>query len=208
MTQPVKMIKATGRLRPVGLLLVLLTTMGCGLFGSAKPVQPGKPARPGTETRLRIGDQIQVRLETGGQVGDRTQSFDLIVDERGEIALPLIGQLSAAGKTTSELSESVQSRYVPRFYVRCSALVMTAQRFFYVGGEVRSPGRFPWTEDITLLKAINTAGGFTDYANRSKVEVIRESAKDAYDYEAMRRNPAKDVPIHPGESVWVARSIF
>lgn len=189
-------------------LTIILTTMGCGLFGAAKPAQPARPSNPNIETRLRVGDQIQVRLETGGQSTTGTQLYDLIIDGTGQISLPLIGSVAAAGKTTSELAESIQSRYVPRFYVRCSPLVVTAARFFYVGGEVRSPSRFQWTEDITLIKAINTAGGFTDYASRGKVEVIREAAKETYDYEDLRRNPAKDVPIHPGESIWVPRSVF
>lgn len=201
--------QAKRMLRPIGLFLLVLATAGCGLFGSPKPAVPVKPGGPGTETRLRIGDQIQVRLETGGSTVGTAQLYDLVIDEEGRVALPLIGQVPAGGKTTSELAAIIQSRYVPQFYVRCSALVVTAARFFYVGGEVRSPGRFQWTEDITLIKAINTAGGFTDYANHSKVEVIRESAhKETYDYEELRRTPSKDVPIRPGDSIWVPRSIF
>ena len=201
-------MKRDGNIRRLSVLWLLLATTGCGGLGAPRPVQPAEPSRPSTETRLRVGDQIQVRLETGGQVTAPSQLYDLIIDENGQISLPLVGQVPAAGKTTSELSEGIQSRYVPRFFVRCSALVVTAARFFYVGGEVKSAGRFQWTEDVTLIKAINTAGGFTDYANRSKVEVIRESVKVVYDYEELRRNPAKDAPIRPGDSIWVVRSLF
>jgi len=190
----------------VGVLCWILT--GCGTLDAPGPAKLVKPGSPGSETRLRIGDQIQVRLETGGAAPEPTKLYDLTIDENGQIALPLVGQLPAAGKTPAELAIIIQERYVPRYYMRCSALVLTAPRFFYVGGEVKSPGRFQWTEDVTLIKAINTAGGFTDYANRGKVEVIRESAKQTYDYEELRRNPAQDVPIRPGDSIWVPRGLF
>ncbi|MGH8595070.1 MAG: polysaccharide biosynthesis/export family protein, partial [Gammaproteobacteria bacterium] len=86
--------------------------------------------------------------------------------------------------------------------------VQAVQRFFYVGGEVRGAGRYPWSEDVTMLKAINTAGGFSDYANRGKVELVRGGQRTPIDFEELRSNPTKDVPIQPGDSIWVPRSIF
>ncbi|MCS7049583.1 MAG: hypothetical protein NZ483_09875, partial [Verrucomicrobiae bacterium] len=59
-----------------------------------------------------------------------------------------------------------------------------------------------------LLKAINTAASFTDYANRRRVEIIRGKEKRPVDVEEIRRNPALDVPIRPGDSIWVPRSVF
>jgi polysaccharide export outer membrane protein len=93
--------------------------------------------------------------------------------------------------------------------VRCTASVLVAQRYFYVGGEVKSPGRFLWSEDTTLMKAINTASGFTDYANRSKVQLARgKEPLQIFNCEELMRNPAKDVPIRPGDTVTVPRSVF
>jgi polysaccharide export outer membrane protein len=86
--------------------------------------------------------------------------------------------------------------------------VTVAARYFYVGGEVRSSGRFNWTDDMTLLKAINTAGAFTDYANRRRVEITRGKEKITMDGEELRRDPSQDIPIRPGDSIWVPRSIF
>ena len=110
--------------------------------------------------------------------------------------------------TPSELGESIQANYVPRFYVRCTATVLATIRFFYVGGEVRAPGRYNWTEDVTLMKAVNTAGGFTDYANRRKVEIARGKGKQTFDAEDIRQHPDKDIAIHPGDSINITRSIF
>jgi polysaccharide export outer membrane protein len=73
---------------------------------------------------------------------------------------------------------------------------------------VRNSGRFPWSEDTTLLKAINTAAGFTDYANRRKVQLVRGKQQQEFDCEELQRNPSKDIQIRPGDTITVPRSIF
>jgi protein involved in polysaccharide export with SLBB domain len=183
--------------------------------GCASPSSQSRSAEFATagedvQTRLRVGDQLQIRLDTtGGQPTSQSPApLDAVIDERGEISLPFIGRVQAEGSTPAELAERIQANYVPRYYVRCNVSVLVTLRFFYVGGEVRSPGRYPWTGDITLLKAINTAGSFTDYANRGRVEIIRGKEKIAVNMDDLRRNPNKDVPIRPGDSIWVPRSIF
>lgn len=196
-----------------GSLMVALLLSGCGLFSSPAPAtfpaNTSAKTEEMSETKLRVGDQLTIRLDTGGQTQQaQPPSLDVVIDENGEISLPLIDRLKAAGLTSSELSERIAANYVPRYYVRCNATVLVTTRFFYVGGEVRGPGRYGWTEDITLLKALNTAGGFTDYANRSKVEVVRGKQKIVVNCEEIRNQPSKDISILPGDSIWVARSIF
>jgi polysaccharide export outer membrane protein len=166
----------------------------------------GNAGAAGAETRLRNGDQVTIRLDTGGN--QPPQSLDVLIDGNGEISLPLIGRIKAGGSTPGDLGERIQASYVPRYYVHCNAAVLATVRFFYVGGEVRAPSRYNWTEDVTLLKAINTAGGFTDFANRRKVEVARDKGKQAFDCDELRQHPDKDVPIQPGDSIYIPRSLF
>lgn len=185
---------------------------GCGGSASSSPkttlpaVAPLPEAAVESESRLRSGDPLQIRIETSPNVPALTYEFG--VDDEGQIALPLIGRLKAQGLTTSELADNIQKAYVPRYYVRCTATVLAPVRFFYVGGEVKNPNRFPWSKDMTLLKAINTASGFSDFANRSKVEIARSRTKQVHDCEDIRRHPEKDVAIQPGDSIYVPRSIF
>ena len=187
----------------MGLLAIALAA-GCAGPSVNRP--NGGPPSTETESRLRIGDQIQIRVETS--TTQPPQLFDLMVDERGDVALPLIDRLKADGLTSSELADRIQKTYVPRYFVRCNVNVLVSSRFFYVGGEARSPGRYPWTKDVSLLKAINTAGGFSDYANRSSVELTRGKEKKTYNCEAIRQHPENDVEIQPGDSIYVPRSIF
>ena|SRR5579871_2394305 len=194
----------------VGLSLLL----GCGLFGGSTSQNPKVAKASNAQSaagKLRVGDEIVVRLDTGvTQAGGQSDTpSDVTIDEDGNISLPLIGRLKAEGLTASELAERVQANYVPRYYVRCTATVLIAQRFYYVGGEVKNPNRFQWSEDTTLLKAINTASGFTDYANRRKVQLVSgQGAPQFFDCDDLQRNPAKDVPIRPGDTITVPRSLF
>jgi len=199
-------------LQAAGLGLLL----GCSLFGGSAPPKPKVAARTtgGDDEvagRLRSGDQLQVKIDTGvaGQSGSGPDQSDVSIDEDGYISLSLVGRIKAEGLTASELAERIQANYVPRYYVRCTATVLVAQRFFYVGGEVRNPNRFMWSEDTTLIKAINTASGFTDYANRSKVQLVRGKERpQVYNCDELQRNPSNDVPIRPGDTITVPRSIF
>jgi polysaccharide export outer membrane protein len=211
--------------RRITLAAILGLSAGCStvndLFGWSNP--PKSSARSSSAStaaagvsdeeasgRLRTGDEIVIRIDAGAATATSAATpSDVIIDDQGYIELPLVGQIKAAGLTTSELAEHIQSNYVPRYYVRCAVSVLVAQRYFYVGGEVKNPGRFLWSEDTTLMKAINTASGFTDYANRRKVQLARgKELLQIFDCEELMRHPAKDVPVRPGDTVTVPRSIF
>jgi polysaccharide export outer membrane protein len=77
-----------------------------------------------------------------------------------------------------------------------------------VGGAVRAPSRVPFTEDMTLLTAINAAGGFNDFADQRKVRVMRGSDVRVYDVRQSRRDPSKDIRLQPGDRVEVPQSFF
>ena len=187
--------------------------LGCGGNRSTPSLSPAATGAAGvaTENRLRVGDEIQVHLDTSSSRANAQTAPDMLtvtVDEHGEISLPLAGRIPAAGQTPAQLAERIEANYVPRFYVRCNVSVIASARYYYVGGEVRAPGRYGWSEDVTFLKAINTAGGFTDYANRGRVEVLRGDQKIPVDFEGLRQNPGRDIALRPGDSIWVPRSIF
>jgi polysaccharide export outer membrane protein len=200
-------------LQAIGLTLLLGCSSVGNLLGWSSPARPSKNmVATGVDEvsgRLRSGDGLSIRVDAGPTQGTGTATpSDVTVNEDGEITMPLVGRIKASGLTPSELGERIEANYVPRYYVRCTATVLVAQRFFYVGGEVHNPGRFLWSEDTTLLKAINTAAGFTDYANRRKVQLARGKQQQEFDCEELQRNPSKDVQIRPGDTITVPRSIF
>ena len=91
----------------------------------------------------------------------------------GMITLHYNVRVKALGKTIDELQRDIRAAYVPSLYVNLTANVKTDERAYFVGGEVRTPNRMVYQASMTVLRAIDTAGGFTDFANKKKIELRR-----------------------------------
>lgn len=183
--------------------LSLLALNGC----TTDAVTGANPRIPATTSsaQLRPGDSLTVALQG---IPDPS-SHPVQIDEQGFISLPYIGNINAAGTTTSDLSQRIRETYISRkFYNSLDVSVSVTERYVYVGGEITRPGRIIWTPDLTLTKAIQSAGGFTLYAKETKVTLVRE--RQAYDVniKLAQRNPAQDLLLMPGDSIQVPRSPF
>jgi protein involved in polysaccharide export with SLBB domain len=86
-------------------------------------------------------------------------------------------------------------------------LMQRSARFVNVGGSVRIPSRVPFTEDTTLLTAINAAGSFNDFADQRHVR-LRGREMTVYDVRKFRKDPSQDVRLHPGDNIQVPQSFF
>ena len=119
------------------------------------------------------------------------------------------GTLTAAGVSTAELSQRVRETYVvKKIYNIVDVAVSVTERFIYVGGEVQRPGRIIWSPDLTVAKAIQSAGGFTLYAKETAVSLSRENNSYVIDVKLAQKNPAQDPRLMPGDSLQVSRSPF
>lgn len=102
-------------------------------------------------------------------------SKDVIVRPDGMISLPLIGDMLAAGSTADELAKQITER-LKEFMASPTVSVQVKEinsYFIYVTGEVTKPGKFPLKSYATVVQGISLAGGFTPFASRDKVNVIR-----------------------------------
>lgn len=96
----------------------------------------------------------------------------------GKISLPLIGDIEAAGKTTSELHDLVVDRlkpYIPDPDVTVIVEQVNSQKYF-VMGQVAKPGSYPLTAPSTVVEALAAAGGFLDWAKTGDIMVVRHTA--------------------------------
>jgi protein involved in polysaccharide export with SLBB domain len=119
--------------------------------------------------------------------------------------------VKAAGLTPAQLAASIESAYrAAKIYTNPTITVVLppTYRFVNVGGAVRNPSRVAFTEDLTLLSAINAAGGFNDFADQRHVRLLRGSNVKIYDVRKFRRDPSLDVTLQPGDKVEVAQSFF
>ena len=123
----------------------------------------------------------------------------------GKISLPLLGDVQAAGMTPMDLGNSIQEslrKYVSDPQVTVIVTAINSQRI-YVLGEVNRPGPEQLYSNMTVLQALSAAGGFTQYANRKKIYILRNNGakeeRHPFDYKAAVRGD-------PGLQAFVLRA--
>ena len=163
------------------------------------------------QATLRVGDPLELKIG-GVPVEEQTQMNNVYtIDANGSINLPYIGKVSAQGLTPSELARSIEEAYREhKIYTNpnITIVMQPTSRFVNVGGSVRTPTRVPFTEDMTLLTAINAAGGFNDFADQRHVRLLRGSQVEVFDVRKFRKDPSLDVKLQPGDKVEVPQSFF
>ncbi len=182
---------------------ILALLGGCGT-DAVTATNPQIPIATST-AQLRPGDSLNIALQGVPDASTNTVQ----IDEQGLISLPFIGTIPAAGLSTAELPQRIRETYIAKkIYTTVDVSVSVTERYIYVGGEVQRPGRIIWTPDLTVAKAIQSAGGFTLYAKETAVSLIREKNAYPVDVKLAQKNPAQDPRLVPGDSLQVPRSPF
>ncbi|UVI40845.1 polysaccharide biosynthesis/export family protein [Qipengyuania spongiae] len=137
---------------------------------------------------------------------------EALVDASGRISVPLIGAVDVRGLTPQEISDAISSRlsrFVRDPYVTVNVLESTSQAVT-VDGEVETPGLYPVTNQMTLMRAIASAEGLTEYAKLEQVIVLRtangQRMAGVYDLGAIRRGAYEDPAIYANDVVLVGDS--
>lgn len=198
-------------------------TSNNGLPGSGSPAASGGTTGTGTPATgpstgsalseingsypiLHAGDLISV---TFNDVNPVPTPIDDTIKEDGSITLYYNEKFQAAGKTVNALQAEIHDRYVPKYYQYMTPSVKTADRFFSVGGEVRLNNRYVWTSGMTVLRAIDAAGGFTDFARKGKVSITRANNQREYeDCVKALKHPELDLPVFPGDQILVHKRFW
>jgi polysaccharide export outer membrane protein len=178
---------------------------GCATGGSAPAAANPRLAAPAQAAQLRPGDTMQISL-----LGiPEPVTTNVQIDEQGYIRLQYIGAVMAAGLNIAELSQSIRDTYIAKNYYRTlDVAVNVTERYVYIGGEVQRPGRIVWSPDLTLAKAVQSAGGFTLYAKETRVTLTRDRKTYDLDVRLAQRQPEEDPLLFPGDSIQVPRSAF
>lgn len=163
------------------------------------------------QATLRAGDPVELKI--GGVPGEEQTQVNntYTVDANGSVNVPYINKVRAEGLTPAQLARSIEESYrANKIFTNpnITILMQPTSRFVTVGGSVRQPSRVPFTEDMTLLTAINAAGGFNDFADQKHVRLLRGKDATIYDVRQFRRDPSQDVKLRPGDRVEVPQSFF
>ena len=194
-------------------LLVATVLMAAGCETTRpRPVNPvagtnDVPLTVNSTDSLEPGNQITI---TFSGLSTIPIPYSCRIREDGTISPPYLkAPIIAAGKTIGELERELEKEYVPAIYKTINVTIRTADRFFYVGGEVRQPSRQIFIGRITVTQAIQSAGDFTDFADQREVRVIRATGKvDIIDCTAALDDPTRDLPVYPGDNIVVGRRLF
>lgn len=170
-----------------------------GTSGSKTAAEMSTPAAASTSAdyRLSPGDKLRIDVYKDDKL---SQSLQIRPD--GKITMPLIGDLPAAGRTPIELRDSINTAlkdYISNPVVTVIVVETTAQ-VVYVSGEVNKPGALPLVNGhMSIVQAIAMAGGFTDFAKRKDVLVMRKTAKGMetlhFNYKEALDNESRREPL-------------
>jgi polysaccharide export outer membrane protein len=149
--------------------------------------------------RLGSGDKIKVTV-----FNEPDLSGEFTVSDQGSVAVPLVGSINADGKTLAEfatnLETALRAGYVkePRVSVEVSAY-----RPFFILGEVKNPGTYPYSANLTVMNAAATAGGFTYRADTKKVYI--KSANEASEQSTKLTGATL---VRPGDTIRIPERRF
>jgi protein involved in polysaccharide export with SLBB domain len=163
------------------------------------------------DATLRAGDQIEMKLGGVPATDITSVSGVYTIDGSGAVNLPYVGRVKIVGLTPGVAQSMIERAFKAQEIYNQPNVVITMHaqsRFVNVGGEVKTPSRVPFTDDLTVLGSINAAGGFTPFADQGKVRLLRGNDVMIINVKKVRKNPSLDLQLQPGDRIEVPMSLF
>jgi len=183
----------------LAILILLGSVVAACSTQTAPPLTNAAAAIAASEYRLGLGDKVRVNV-----YGERELSGEFQVSGAGTINMPLVGNVSAVGKTAQELQDSLTVAYAAGYLVNPRVVVEVYDfRPFYILGEVEKPGQYPAREGLTMEGAIATAGGYSYRADHKRVFIRRAGEDREYSVDMSRQ-----VNVAPGDVIRVGERHF
>ena len=156
-------------MRSFGLFLLLLGLTLLAGCANAPAVKDGYHPELVSAYHLDAGDRVRVIV-----FGQTDLSNTYVVDQAGNLSMPLIGTVPARGRSTAEIETEIAQR-LRKGYVRNPDVSVEIARYrpFFVMGEVTAAGQYPYVPGMTVQQAVAIAGGFTPRAYVQSVKVTR-----------------------------------
>lgn len=184
-----------------GLLAALSAVMILSGCGDMPPVVTDRPQEASDALlRLQPGDQIDLIV-----YGEETLTNVYMLDEDGNINVPLIGKIKAGGQTKGAVQQMIADAlagggFQTKPYV---TVEIEALRPIYINGEVGAPGSFAYQPSLDVFQAVALAGGYTPRASKSKILVTRTKNGSKFRFYA-----DENTPVWPGDSIMVYQRLF
>ncbi|HKT78389.1 MAG TPA: polysaccharide biosynthesis/export family protein [Sphingobium sp.] len=182
----------------VGLSLLLSLSTACTSISGL----PAVSTADANQYRLAPGDELRVIVPGMTEIENGTA---FVVNDRGELSLPLMGGIPASGSTIPQLEQRIATQLVEKKLMVSPAVSVQPVKLrpIYILGEVRSPGEYPYRPGMTVVTAVSVAGGYTFRANRNTVAIIRQVGGAAATAKA-----SENTPVQPGDTIKVVEKWF
>ncbi len=179
--------------------IVVLCIFSIGLISASAAMGASEQYDAKTSYKLGPGDKIRIIT-----FGEEQLSGEFSVSGAGTVALPLVGDIRAAGLDTAEFQDTVESALKQGYLTspRVSVEVLTF-RPFYILGEVTKPGEYPYTNGLTVLNAVATANGFTYRADVHHVFIKR-----AGEQTERKLDLTNTTTVEPGDTIRISERLF
>jgi polysaccharide export outer membrane protein len=153
-----------------------------------------------TGYKLGAGDKVRLTV-----YNEDTLSGEYEVDSTGNLSIQLIGTIPAVGKTIPEVQALVVGALKNGGYMLNPSVAMEVLNYrpFYVIGEIKEPGKYPYVSDMNVLNAVALAGGYTYRAKKDKVLIVR-----ANDPEKKEKAAGPTDQVMPGDIIRVPERFF
>jgi len=178
--------------------LLSVLVLGCVPYWTAVS-QPSEQTLGSEEYRFAAGDQLKITV-----FGHEDLSGEFEVDGVGDVAMPLINQVAAKGRTADELELAIVSALKPDYLKNPNVSVEVLNyRPYYIIGEVAAPGSYPYINGMTVVTAVAIAGGFTYRARKGRFKIVRAAGEEPAELEA-----EQDSEILPGDVIEIRERLF
>lgn len=173
----------------------LAVAVACCSFASCSPGSDLPPLSPPPAGPYRLGVNEEVRVIT---FGEQQLTGQFRIDDKGDIAVPLLGAIPAMGRTTGELERSIAKRLKDKGIMQEPSVLVdiVSYRPMFILGEVNKPGQYPYQPGMTVLTAVAMAGGFTYRAVTDYASILREA-----DGHTVEGRVPRSMPVEPGDVI-------
>ncbi|WP_052073138.1 polysaccharide biosynthesis/export family protein [Thalassotalea sp. ND16A] len=152
-----------------------------------------------SDYRLDSGDTISISV-----FGEQELSTQVLINTRGVINYPFLGEVKVSGLTLAELEKKIEQGLQPDYLINPDvAVAINTYRPFFIEGEVKKAGAYPYQPGLTIAKAVVLAGGFTERASKDKIFIVK-----AADDTAQSGNAKLNDKVQPGDIISVKQSFF
>lgn len=147
---------------------------------------------------LGPGDKVAIQV-----FGQDDLTIETILGNSGKINYPFLGEIEVSGLTVKQVEQFIERGLKGDYLVSPNVYVQVVQyRPFYIHGEVKKPGGYPYHPGMTVNQAVALAGGLTDRADDEKISLFKEGDKNT------KQKASLEYKVNAGDTITIEQRFF